>query len=99
MKAKPQHKNCPVCGECLDINTYVPAEIGEDGKPKDKEPVDVNPDDITFCFKCRTVLIFNDALNVVIPDEETLWQIAHSEDFHHFINRIDQAMKIKPNLN
>jgi hypothetical protein len=98
-KAKPQNKNCPVCGECLDINTFVPAELGEDGTPEEKEPVDIKPDDITFCFQCRTVLIINQALNIVVPDDDTLYEITHDEDFYHFINKIDQARKNQINLN
>ncbi len=98
LKGKPQNKNCPVCGEGLDINTYVPAEIN-DKVATDKEPVEITPDDITFCFQCRTVLVFNNALNVVVPDENTLYHITRDPDFHHFVNRIDQARKNKINPN
>ena len=92
MKAKPQKKDCPVCGKCLDIDTYLPGEAGN-------EPATIEPGDITFCFSCRTVLIFNDALNIVTPDEDKLWEITHDPDFHHFVNQIDQARKQKINLN
>lgn len=94
MKAEPQHKNCPVCGNCLDIDTYIP---GEQSGP-DKS-IQVAPDDITFCFECRSVLIFNEALNVVTPTDDELYYITHDPDFHRFIDQIDLARKNKPNLN
>lgn len=96
MKAAPQHKNCPVCGKCLDINTYIPALPGDDSKKPIKE---IEPYDVTFCFECRTVLVFNQALNIVTPDEDMLYEITHDPDFHRFIGQIDQARKNKPNLN
>lgn len=92
MRSAPQNKDCPVCGKCLDINTYVPGEAG-------KAPVEVEPGDITFCFECRTVLVFNDSMNVVTPDEQTLYEVTHDPDFYHFVNQIDQARKNKINLN
>jgi hypothetical protein len=92
MKGKPQNKNCPVCGLPLDINTYVPGQAG-------KEPVDVESGDVTFCFSCRTVFVINEALNIVIPDEDELYEITHDEGFYHFVNQVDQARKNKINLN
>ena len=92
MQAKPQGKNCPVCGKCLDIDTFV---VGE----KTDDEIEPQPDDVTFCFGCRTVLIFNQALNVVVPDEDAFLEITHDPDFHRFINRIDDARRIKPNMN
>lgn len=92
MKAEPQNKDCPVCGKCLDIDTYV---IGEANQTK----AEIQPDDITFCFGCRTVLVFNQALNIVVPDADTLYEITHDPDFHRFINKIDNARSIKPNMN
>lgn len=95
MKAKPQHKNCPVCGLPLDINTYIPGEANT----KESELSDIKPGDITFCFSCRTVFVINEGLNIIIPDEDELFDIIHDEDFHNFINQIDQARKNKINLN
>lgn len=96
-KAKPQGKLCPICGEKLDINTYVP-EISEPGIAP-KAPIDPMQDDVTFCFKCRTVLVFNESLNVVIPDDYKLYEITHSPEFRHFVETIDTARASKPNLN
>jgi hypothetical protein len=90
MKGKPQNKSCPVCGHPLDIDTYVP------GQP---EPVEIEPGDITFCFECRTIFVFNLALNIVLPDEQTLHKIAHDPDFYRFVDQIDTARKNKINLN
>jgi len=92
MKGKPTNQNCPVCNQSLNIDTYVP------GAQK-IEPVDVETDDITFCFKCRSVLVFDEQLNIVVPDEETLYYITHDPSFHRFISEIDNARKNKPSLN
>lgn len=93
MKAAPQGKKCPVCGEGLDIDTLVPGQGGIDYSIKPE------PDDVSFCFKCRTVLVFNDAMNLVVPNKEQLYYIINDEGFHRFINQIDQAQANKPNMN
>lgn len=92
MKGTAQNKNCPVCGLPLDINTYVPGEAST-------QPVEVNAGDVTFCFNCRTTLVFNQALNIVVPDEETLFEIEQHPGFHQMVNQIDDARRNKPNMN
>lgn len=92
MKGKAQNKDCPVCGNSLDIDTYVPGQAA-------KEPVDISEGDITFCFNCRTILKMNKALNIVVPDEIEQNEIWNDEDFQNFIGEIDNARKIKPNMN
>lgn len=92
MKGIASNKMCSVCGKPLDIDTFVPGE-------STKEPVEVESGDITFCFNCRTVLIINEAFNIVVPDEDELYEIVHDEDFHYFISQIDDARKNKINLN
>lgn len=92
MKGKAQKKDCPICGNPLDIDTYIPGQASQ-------EPAEIISGDVTFCFKCRTVLVINEALNIVMPEEDVLDKIIHDHDFHNFINQIDQAQKNKIHLN
>ena len=96
MKSKPINKDCPCCNKPLDINTLVP---GQPAMVEESEMPDVEPGDVTFCFQCRTVLVINEALNVVVPDPFTLMQIVGNPNFHSFSNEIDTAMKSTPNMN
>lgn len=92
MKGKPTNQVCPACYQSLNIDTFVPGKAIN-------EPIEVQTDDVTFCFSCRTVLILDEYLNIVIPDPETLFYIISDPGFNSFISQIDNARKNKPSLN
>lgn len=93
MKVAPLGKNCPVCQKSLDINTFLPGQGDVDKSIKPE------PNDITYCFNCDSVLVFNEAIEIVVPNEIQLYYIVHDPDFARFVMQIKEARKIKPNMN
>jgi hypothetical protein len=92
MKGKPTNQVFPSCSNSLNIDTFVPGT-------SINEPIEVQTDDVTFCFSCRTVLVFDEDLKIVIPGPEMLFYIISDPGFNMFISQIDNARKNKPSLN
>jgi hypothetical protein len=64
-RVKPNH--CPACKEPVDAATGVEPKT----KPK--------PDDISFCWKCGQVLLYNADLTSRIPSQRELDDIKQSQ--------------------
>lgn len=93
LKLSAQNKNCPQCGDKLDIDTVVPGQGGIDQSLKPE------PGDVTFCFGCRTPIVFNEALNLVVPGEDEMYFIRQDPGFYRMVEQIDAARAAKPNMN
>lgn len=93
LKMEPCGKKCPICSSSLDIDTVVP------GSPSIEPGTKPEKGDATFCFQCRSILVFNEALEPVIPTSAQFYAIAHNEGFYHFVKEIEAARAAKPNMN
>lgn len=90
---EPCGKKCQICASSLNIDTVVP------GSPAMEPGMKPEKGDATFCFQCRSILVFDEALEPVIPTSVQFYTIAHNRDFYRFVKQIDAARAAKPNMN
>jgi hypothetical protein len=81
---------CPICGYSLDIDTKI---IGPE------EQSDPKAGDITMCWNCTSVLIFNKAINLVIPNQKELADITADPRYQLLLNTVTASKRRKINLN
>ncbi len=66
---KFKEDKCPNCGQYLDAHTNLKKEV----KPK--------VGDVGICYKCCSILVFDEDLNLAIPNREQLERINSDKEF------------------